>query len=141
MKAYLDANIYVCYLLGEKGEAEIDRLFEIAAKCRFSLVGSNTAFAEVQRRCGYMAVPLLQTTINKLQKAGKLAIVNENEGEITKAIEMNATTGNRFGRNDFIHAILASRYADVFVTNDREFSGEASKIVETRSLADFLRTL
>ena len=72
MKAYLDANIYVCYLLGEEGEEEIDRLFEIACKCRFSIVASNTVFAEVQRRCQNAAVPLLQFQIDKLNKAGKL---------------------------------------------------------------------
>ncbi len=141
MKAYLDANIYVCYLLGERGEEEVDRALSIATECKFSIVASQAVFGEVQYCCGNEAVPLLQITMEKLSKPGKIAIEKTTEAEVSEASSLNEKTGERFGQNDFLHAIMAARHADCFVTADRKFAPEASKIVKTLTLDEFLKSL
>ncbi len=35
MKAYPDANVYVCYLLGEAGEDDAEKFFRRSADCEF----------------------------------------------------------------------------------------------------------
>ena len=38
MKVYPDANIYITYLLGQKGEDEVVQFFKQGISCRFSIV-------------------------------------------------------------------------------------------------------
>lgn len=141
MRVYADTNIYVAYLLGEKGEAEADRFFRRGIGCKFILVASNTIFSEIALACGGRALPLLQKHIDDFKDAGKLEVVEENEGQTEEARELNEKTGNRYGLNDFSHAILAKKHADLFVTNDFRFLGTASKIVKTKKLGNFLSEL
>jgi len=141
MKAYLDANIFICYLVGERGEEEIEALFDACVSCKFGIVASKIVFGEVQARCKTSSVILLQNTIDRLRNNGKLEIADISKEDFVRAESLNHESGGKFGINDFCHAILAAREADVFVTNDREFSGEAARIAKTMSLGKFIQTL
>lgn len=141
MRAYLDANIYVCYLLGEEGEEEISELFGTCAGCKFEIIASKTVFAEVQKRCRTSATVLLQALIDRLLPIGKIRMVEMSDEDYEQADSLNSKTGGKFGINDFSHALLAAKYADVFVTNDRQFSPQASGLARTLSLAAFSHVL
>jgi len=120
MKVYPDANIYITYLLGQRGEGRTDSFFKQGIGCRFSIVASNIMFAEVAQRCGGSGIILLQKNIDDFQKAGKLETLRVSVEETNESVRMNKASGNAFGLNDMTHALLAGKYADLFVTNDKE---------------------
>ncbi len=138
MKVYPDANIYVTYLLGQRGEAQADRFFKQGIGCRFSIVASNTMFAEVAQRCRNEGKMLLQKNIDDFRKAGKLEIIERTPEELKEAIEMTVELDGNFGRNDMLHSVLAKKYADIFVTNDRNLANFASKTQKAMSLEKFV---
>ena len=119
MKVYPDANIYITYLLGQKGEDEVVQFFKQGISCRFSIVASDTMFAEVARRCGQNSIILLQKNVDEFKKAGKLELIHENP-EIFEGAgpRINRETGKEYGLNHIIHTLLAKEHADVFVTSD-----------------------
>jgi len=118
MKIYPDANIYITYLLGQKGEQMSDRFFKQGIGCRFSIVASNTMFAEVAQRCKGSGIMLLQKNIDDFKRVGKIETHIVNQEETEEAVRMNSASGKIFGLNDMTHSLLAGKYADVFVTND-----------------------
>lgn len=138
MKVYPDANIYITYLLGQKGEALTNRFFKQGLSCRFSIVASNTMFAEVAQRCKDEGNVLLQKNIDDFKKAGKLEMVEPSEEDDEMADSLDLKSGKKYGLNDFTHALLARRYADIFVTNDEKFAPAASKLVRTETLRRFV---
>ena len=140
MKVYPDANIYVTYLLGQKGEEKADRFFKQGIGCRFSIVASDTMFAEVAQRCDKNGMMLLQKNIDDLRKAGKLEVVTYTPEEVDEAYEIVLKTCLKYGRNDVLHTILAKKYADIFVTNDRNLSDFASKTQRVASLEMFVES-
>lgn len=138
MKVYPDANIYIAYLLAEKDEPLIDTFFRQGASCRFTIVASKTMFAEIAQICQGKSILLLQKHIDDFKEAGKLEIVDKTSEDVEKAIELDIKSGKKCGLNDFLHAILAKKYADVLVTNDAKLIPHASKIVRTMKMKDFL---
>ena len=141
MKAYLDSNVFITYLLGQKGEDEIDLLLKKCAGCSFSIVSSTTVFAEIQSRCEGSATILLQKLSDDLERLGKLEIYAPDDETREKADDLNLQTGKRYGLNDFIHALLSSKKADFFVTNDFAFMPIASKYSNVKSVRSFLSDL
>lgn len=141
MKVYPDANIFITLVLGETREDEAELFFKKSSDCLFSLVVSKTTFGEVNRRLEFKGILLLQKFIDDFTRAGKLEIIEKTGEDTEKAIILNARTSGEFGVNDFTHALLAKRYADVFVTNDFKFIKTASNIVKTESLEYFLKKL
>jgi len=71
MKVYPDANIYIAYLLGQKGEAMETASSSRVSDAGFPLWHQNIMFAEVAQRCGGNGILLLQKNIDDFQKAGK----------------------------------------------------------------------
>ena len=140
MKVYPDANIYITYLLGQKGEAQADLFFKQGIGCRFSIVASNTMFAEVAQRCREEGKLLLQKNIDDFQKAGKLEIIERTPEELKEALEMGIMTGQKFGRNDMLHALLARNHADIFVTNDKNLAKYASKTQKAMGIEEFVES-
>ena len=140
MKVYPDANIYVTYLLGQKGEALCDRFFKQGIGCRFSLVASNTMFAEVAQRCGRSSLMLFQKNIDDYKKVRKLEVIAEKPAIFSSADELNRKTGRKYGLNDITHVLLASENADVFVTSDRNLATFASKYVKAVLLESFVES-
>ena len=118
MKVYPDANIYVTYLLGQRGEELADRFFKQGIGCRFSIVASDTMFAEVANRCGRTAILLLQRNIDDFRKGGKLEIHTVQKDETDEAVRMNIDSKLEFGLNDMEHSLIARKKADVFITQD-----------------------
>jgi predicted nucleic acid-binding protein len=141
MRAYLDSNVFITYLLGQKGEDEINLLLEKCAGCLFSIVSSTTAFAEIQARCNGRATILLQKLTDDLDRLGKLEIYAPDDETRERAEELNLQTGKEYGMNDFIHALLSSKKADFFVTNDFEFMPIASRYSNVKSVRLFLSDL
>ena len=141
MKAYLDSNVFITYLLGQKGEDEVDLLLKKCAGCSFSLVSSTTAFAEIQSRCKGHATLLLQKLVDDLDGLGKLEIYAPDDETWKKASDLNLQTGKEYGINDFMHALISSKKADWFVTNDFEFLPIASKYSKAKSVRSFLSDL
>jgi len=140
MKVYPDANIYITYLLGQRGEAMADCFFKQGIRCRFSIVASNIVFAEVAQRCQEEGKILLQKNIDDFRKAGKLEIIERTPEELKEALEMGIKTGQEFGRNDMLHSVLARNHADVFVTNDKNLAKYAAKIQKAMSLEEFVES-
>lgn len=140
MKVYPDANIYVTYLLGQRGEALADKFFKQGISCRFSIVASDTMFGEVAQRCERSAIMLLQKNIDDYKKAGKIELIAENPLIFSLADNLNRKTGRKFGMNDIIHVLLASAHADVFVTSDRNLAAFASKYVKAATLESFVES-
>lgn len=138
MKVYVDANVYVTYLLGQSGEGMADRFFRQGISCRFSIVASNTVFAEVAQRCGRSAMMLLQKTVDDFRNVGKLELVEPSEEDDESADRLDLQSGGKYGVNDFTHALLAKKYADIFVTNDEKFIPSATKLVRTFTMEEFL---
>lgn len=122
MKVYPDANIYITYLLGQKGEALSDRFFKQGIGCRFSIVASKTVFAEIAQRCGGQGAILLQKSIDDFKKVGKLEIWNLTTEDIREATALNIEAGLRFGHNDMEHALIARKTGALLVTNDRKLA-------------------
>lgn len=141
MRVYFDSNLFVAFLLGQKYEAQVERALDKGIGCAFTLVSSPDVFAEVQIACQGTATLLLQKLIDDLKRAGKLEIVLRDEELTNQAVELNEKTGNKYGRNDFIHALLAKKHADLFVTNDLKFKPTANGIVTTKTIAEFLALL
>ena len=141
MRVYPDSNIYLSYILDDGQSAPAEEFFSRSASCLFEIVVSNTTFEEVQRRCENRAIMLIQNHLDEFKKAGKIHIVSKTPEENERAILLNSETGGEFGQNDFIHAILAYRHSDLFVTNDFRFMKNARTIANTLSLEQFLRTL
>lgn len=119
MKVYVDANVYVTYLLGQRGEELAHRFFGQGISCRFSIVASNTMFAEVAQRCGRSAIMLLQENIDDFEMAEKLEVHRVEKEETNEAVRLNEEAGRIFGLNDMEHALIARKFADAFVTEDR----------------------
>ena len=140
MKVYPDANIYVTYLLGQNGEALADRFFKQGIGCRFSIVASNTMFAEVAQRCGGRGTMLLQKNIEDFKKTGKFDIVNYTPGDIEDAYNTVMKMGLTVGRNDILHSILSRKHADIFVTDDKDLAKFASKAQKVMKLAEFVES-
>ncbi len=105
------------------------------------MVGSGDVFAEVQHACRGKSTILLQKLVDDLKGAGKLLIIERDEAITQKAVSLNGKTGGKYGRNDFLHALLAQKHADLLLTSDSKFKPEASKIVKTRLLGEFLSEL
>jgi len=122
MKVYPDANLYITFLLGQRGEEAANRFFRQGISCRFSIVASNTMFAEVAQRCGRSGIILLQKNIDDFKKAGKLEVHEVDKDETDEAVRMNLASGRRFGLNDMEHAIIARKCADIFVTDDKKLA-------------------
>ncbi|MFA5108072.1 MAG: PIN domain-containing protein [Candidatus Micrarchaeia archaeon] len=141
MKVYVDANIYITYLLGEKGEADAEIFFKKGIGCKFIIVASKTTFAEISMICGGRANILLQKHIDDFKNAGKLEIVEKTLEDTQKAMELDLQSKNRYGINDFIHAILAKKHADILVTNDLKFLPTAAEIVKSSRLEKFILEL
>ncbi len=141
MRVYPDANIYLRLLLAEPGEELANRFFKRSADCLFDLAVSKTTFGEVNRRCEGRGSIWLQDHLDKFKGAGKLVVVEKSKEDAAGADRLNFETGNEFGVNDFLHALLARRHADVLVTDDFRFITPASKIVKTMSLSEFLEFL
>jgi len=120
MKVYPDANIYITYLLGQRGEALADRFFRQGIRCRFSIVASKTVFAEIAQRCGGQGIILLQNTVDNFKKAGKLEMWRLTAEDTKEATTLNIQTGLRFGHNDMEHALIARKSGALLVTNDRK---------------------
>ena len=118
MKVYPDANIYITYLLGQRGEEMAERFFKQGIGCRFSIVASKTVFAEIAQRCGGQGVILLQNTVDNFKKAGKLEIWNLTANDTREATTLNIEAGLRFGHNDMEHALIARKAGALLVTND-----------------------
>jgi len=138
MKVYPDANIYITYLLGQKGEALAVKFFTQGLECRFSIVASNTMFAEVAQRCEGNGLMLLQKNVDEFKGANKLEIIEKTPEELKEAVETAVKLGESLGRNDVLHTILAKRCADVFVTNDRNLLKFAQKSQNAMSLKEFV---
>jgi predicted nucleic acid-binding protein len=122
MKVYHDANIYITYLLGQKGEVQADLFFKQGIGCRFSIVASKTVFAEIAQRCGGQGIIILQNTVDNFKKAGKLEIWNLTAEDTGEATTLNIQAGLRFGHNDMEHALIARKSGALFVTNDRKLA-------------------
>lgn len=123
MKVYADANIYITYLLGQRGEEKCDYFFKKSIECHFSIVCSKTTFAEIVMICGEEAKILLQNHVDEFRGARKLEIVQRLEEDMEVAMTKGKESG--LGFNDILHKILAERHADVFITEDKrlfEFS-------------------
>ena len=140
VNAYPDANIYITYLMGQRGEELAGKFFKQGIGCRFSIVASNTMFAEVAQRCGESAKILLQKNIDDLRNAGKLEIIEKTPEETRESVDMAVKVDGNFGRNDMLHTILAKKYADIFVTNDRKLAEFASKTQKAMSLEAFVES-
>ena len=141
MRVYVDANIYIAYLLGENGEINADKFFKKGIECKFTIIASKTTFAEISLICGKRANILLQKHIDDFKNAGKLEVIEETNEQTQEALRLNENSKKKYGLNDFIHALLAKKHADVFVTNDFKFLATASKIVKTTQLESFLSEL
>jgi predicted nucleic acid-binding protein len=141
VKAYLDSNVFITYLLGQEGEDEIDCLLKKCAGCSFSVVSSTVVFAEIQARCSGHATMLLQKLTDDLDRLGKLEIFAPDDETRKKADSLNLLGGNEFGITDFMHALLSGKKADLFVTNDFEFMPTASKYTKVKSVSSFLSDL
>jgi predicted nucleic acid-binding protein len=139
MRVYVDANIYITYLLGQRGEENCNKYFKKSIDCHFSIVCSKTTFAEISMICGSESKLLLQKHIDEFKSAGKLEVVEKLEKDVEIAIGEGETSG--LGFNDIVHMILAKRHADIFVTEDRRLEEYASKEMEVRGLNDFLSEL
>jgi predicted nucleic acid-binding protein len=137
MKAYFDSNIYISFLLGEESEEVIGNIFVKGVECAFVIVSSPTVFAEIGKRCGGRGSLLLQMKLDELMGAGKIEIVRDSIEMDSEAAELNERTPGRLGLNDFVHALLAAKHADVFVTNDTELRKVASGKIRAVSLSDF----
>lgn len=140
MKIYLDANIYVDYLLGQKSEELAAEAFRRCIGCSFKIVSSPTVVEEAILACKGNTI-LMQNLWDSLKKAGKLSIVQKDAATVQEAILLNEKTGKKYGRNDFIHAILAAEHADAFVTRDLKFMPSAREIVHAETLEEFLSSL
>ena len=140
VKIYLDANIYVNYLLGQKGEELAAEAFRRCIGCSFSIVSSPTVFDEVIVACKGNTL-LLQNLADSLKKAGKLEILEEGTELHWKAADLNEKSRKKYGLNDFIHALHTRDNADLFVTGDLKFRPEAAKIAKTATLREFLASL
>ena len=140
MKVYPDANIYITYLLGQKGEQLSDRFFKQGIGCRFSIVASNTMFAEVAQRCGESGKILLQKNIEDFKKVKKLEIIERTPEELREAIARGIETDQIFGRNDMLHSVLARNHSDVFVTDDKSLAKISAKTQIAMSLEDFVES-
>ncbi len=141
MKVYPDANIIVALVLGEEEEDLAELFLKKSADCLYSIVVSKTTFGEVSQRLENKGTLLLQKFIDDFTQAKKLEVIQKSKDDEEKAIELNEQTSGKFGVNDFIHALLAKKHADVFVTNDRLFTKKASGMVKTLSLGEFLMRL
>ena len=141
MRVYPDANIYVTYLLGERGDEQACEFFEKSVSCLFGIVASKDVFSEVQMACENRAALLIRKLFGDLKRANKLYMAERSTEDSYKAEELNAKTGGIFGVKDFKHAILAAKHADVFVTNDYEFLGTASKLTRAMPLSEYMRKL
>lgn len=141
VKAYLDSNVFITYLLGQDGEDEADCLLKKCAGCSFSIVSSTVVFAEIQARCDGRATMLLQKLTDDLDKLEKLEIFAPDDETRKKADGLNLQGGNEFGINDFMHALICGKKADLFVTNDFEFMPTASKYTAVKSARSFLSDL
>ncbi|MCX6772564.1 MAG: hypothetical protein NTV88_02220 [Candidatus Micrarchaeota archaeon] len=122
MKVYPDANIYITYLLGQRGEALADRFFKQGIGCRFSIVASNTMFAEVAQRCKGSGVMLLQKNIDDYKKVGKLEVHIMENAEIDEAEKLDLASGCTYGQNDMEHSLIARKLADAFITDDKRLA-------------------
>ncbi len=141
MKVYPDANVFVALLIDEPHGPAAELFFKKSADCLFDIVVSKTTLGEVSQRLENKGTLWLQNFIDEFKDAKKLEIVQKSEKETSEAIRLNQTTGGQFGVNDFIHALLVQRHADVFVTNDLKFFRTASRMVETLTLEQFLAIL
>ncbi len=141
MRVYPDANVYVALLLGERDAGLANLFFKRSADCLFTLVVSKTTFAEVNSALGGRGTIWLQDHLDKFRGAGKLEVVEKDGRDVGDAHRLNLLAGGKFGLNDFLHALLAKRCADVFVTQDRAFARRACRMVKAMSLAEFLAAL
>ncbi len=141
MKAYFDANIYVSYLLGQKNCDKIDRIFKAGSDCMFSIVMSKTTAIEVAVACDGKGMILLQSHIDMFASKGKLEVLGINAVDDGLAHDLDDKTGHKFGLNDCRHCILAQKYSDIFVTDDRQLAGVSSPLVKTLSACEFLSEL
>lgn len=138
MKVYLDANIYVTHLLGQRGEEMVADFFRKSAACLFSLAVSKLAFAEVAQACNGTGIMLLQKHIDDFKSMRKIEVIEKTAEDDENAKLLNIQTGRKYGFNDCAHALLAKKHADVFVTDDKKLSELASQFVKTFTLKEFL---
>ncbi len=141
MRAYLDANVYLAYFLGEKDEELVDRLFQTSLACRFSLTASRDVYREVQRACQDRGAILIREHMGAFQKSQKLQIVHATPSDLLWASNQNIRTDRLLGLNDWIHVRLSSLHSDVLVSNDRDLLELARPWVESQTLVDFLKSL
>lgn len=141
MRVYLDSNIYISYLLGEKNAEEIAGFLQISADCRFEIVASRTTFEEVAQICGDSAKMLLQQHLDEFRNAGKLTVVERSAEDLEQALIINEETRGEYGLNDIIHILLAKKHADMLVSNDKKLLPFASKSVKAKTVGKFLSEL
>ena len=141
MRVYPDANIYLTYLLGRRGEGGVQRFFDLGLKCKFVLIVSTTTFAEVQQGAQGKGSLLLQRHIDEFQGAGKIEVISRTPDEVSLAVKYNDQTAKVYGVNDYLHALMARNKADIFVSDDLQFRNEAKKFVCTMTLKEFLSGL
>lgn len=85
MKVYVDANVYVAYLLGERDERQVDEFFLRCLECRFSLVASPVLFREIQVACGFCAQLLLQHGLDRLHALNKIQVIRPDASDERQA--------------------------------------------------------
>ncbi len=141
MKAYADSNVYLSYLLEERNWRQAEEFFGYCIEGRFTAVSSKFVWHEIIKYADCIGPLRLERFVSDLRGSGRLLNVDCTTEERDLALKLNLETADEFGYNDFMHAILASRHADVFVSNDLKFSPTASKIVKTMTLHEFLRGL
>ena len=138
MKVYLDSNVYIAYLLGEKNADEIAGFLQISAACHFEIVASRTTFEEVAQICGDSAKMLLQQHLNEFRSAKKLTVVERSEEDLERALIINEQTRGEYGLNDITHLLLALKHANILVSNDKKLLPFASKFVKAKTVGEFL---
>ena len=138
MKVYLDSNVYIAYLLGEKNADEIAGFLQISADCLFEIVASRTTFEEVAQICGDSAKILLQQHLDEFRGNKKLTIVERSAEDLERALIINEQTRGEYGLNDITHLLLAQKHADILVSNDKKLLPFASKFVKAKTVGEFL---
>ncbi|MBI5225732.1 type II toxin-antitoxin system VapC family toxin [Candidatus Micrarchaeota archaeon] len=139
--AYLDANAYLAYFLGEAEQEKVRRLLDVSLGCRFSLTASAPVFGEVQHVSGNRSSLLIQQFLDSLQSRKKLKMVPVTLQDVEWADLQDEKTGFILGFNDWMHVRLASKYSDVLVSNDRTLKQLSVPWVRCETIETFLESL
>ncbi len=141
MDAYLDANVYLAYFLGEAEQEQVRRLLDLSSGCRFSLTASTHVFGEVQHVSKNRSSLLIQQFLDSFQSRKKLKLVPATPQDVEWAGVQDEKTGFVIGFNDWMHVRLASKYSDVLVSNDRALKNLSKPWVRCETIETFLESL